>query len=207
MRRLPLASGLKYVRYLRSCQPRENDSDARGKKVESVSKCGSNIQIISEYGGHSNQLGRGRRGDGHEDDEQRSHSATFSEKGDGCVREDKPSGHVCLAHAVRVGGEARVRLEGERGQAHRRGRQPGDSKPRQAADDVARESVDGRGGDRLVVVAIVQEDGAEVADDVDDEEDGALAGLHRQVAPVLVPVDRVRRRGLDQEIVYCARRA
>ena len=38
--------------------------------------------------------------------------------------------------------------------------------------------MDGRGGDGLVVIAVVEKDGAEVADDVDDEEDGALAGTH-----------------------------
>jgi len=61
--------------------------------------------------------------------------------------------------------------------------------------------VDGRSSNGLVVVAVVEEHGAEVADDVDDEEDGTLTRLHCEVAAVLVALHGVPLGSLGERIV------
>ncbi|TLS22301.1 uncharacterized protein PpBr36_09872 [Pyricularia pennisetigena] len=125
----------------------------------------------------------------------------------GRVREHEALGHFAVGHAVRKGREAWAALERDGGQTHRGRGQPGNGEPGQAAEDVARKGVDGRRGDGLVVVAVVEKDGAEVADDVDDEEDGALPGLHRQIAAILVAVDGVAGCCLDEQVVHGRRGA
>ncbi|PNY20567.1 Uncharacterized protein TCAP_07380 [Tolypocladium capitatum] len=159
------------------------------------------VDVVGEDGRRGDELRVEGRRDGQEDHDEGRDGAALAEERDGGVGQGKAGRDVGLAHAVGVGREARAGLEGQRGQAQRRGRQPGDGEPGGAADDVPGEGVDGVRGDGLVVVAVVEEDGAEVADDVDDEEDDAALGAHRQVAAVLVAGDGVRPGGLDEQVV------
>lgn len=98
-------------------------------------------------------------------------------------------------------------LESERSKTHGGGSEPRNSKPRETTENVAGESRDWGRGNGLVVVAIVAEDGAKVADNVDDEEDGSLAAAHGQERAAGVAVDGVELGGLHEEVVDCAGRA
>jgi len=121
------------------------------------------VQIVSADGADGDQLAGGGAGDGHEDNQKSRDSTALAEQGHGGVREHQAGADIAISHAVRVGGEQRRVLHGQGGETHGGGRQPRDGEPAETTNDVAGKGVDGGRGDGLVVVAVVEEDGAEVA--------------------------------------------
>jgi hypothetical protein len=98
---------------------------------------------------------------------------------DGCC-EDEAFGDVARGE---------IEAKGDGGEAHGGGEGERDGKPAEAADDEALDGTLGPGGDGALPIALVKENGAEVADDVDDAEDEATLRRHGEVRAAAVAGD------------------
>ena len=185
------------------------DDDASVGSIDESAAAGVGVEvllvdIIGEDGGNGNQLSRHGRSDSHEDQEQCSGSTTASQHSDGGSGENQASRDISGIHAVWVGGEDGVALEREGSKTHGSGSQPRDGEPGQTTGNVARKGMDWVGGNGLVVVTVIAEDGTEVADNVDNEEDSTLLGLHGEVASASIVLNRMPLGGLNEEVVDLA---
>jgi hypothetical protein len=71
------------------------------------------IHIISKDGRHSNELGRERRGNSHEDDKESGDRTSAAKKGNSGVWNDKSSRDVSRKHASGIGWEDRIGFQSE----------------------------------------------------------------------------------------------
>lgn len=149
------------------------------------------VNVVGIDGRDGNQLSRCSRRDGHEDQDEGADGSGLAQKSNGGVGQNQTGRDIGRVHAVGVGREGRAALKSESTQTHGGGAQPGDGEPGESANNVSGEGGDGVSSNGLVVVAIVHEDSAKVANNVDDEEDDAVLGAHGKVRSLGVAFDRV----------------
>lgn len=89
-------------------------------------------------------------------------------------------------------------LESKTSKPHGRRSEPWNGEPGKTTEDVPWKSRNWRRRNGLVVVPVVEEDSAEVADNIDDEEDRALLGAHGEIAASSIAVDRMPSGGLEE---------
>jgi len=89
-------------------------------------------------------------------------------------------------------------LESKTSKPHGRCSEPWNGEPGETTEDVSWKSRNWRSRDGLVVVPVVEENSAEVADNIDDEEDRALLGAHGEIAASSIAVDRMPSGGLEE---------
>ena len=125
-------------------------------------------------------LGRASGGDGHEEhDGDRRGAALAHEVHSG------GGGHESCASLI--GGDGKVESDG--GETHGGGEGEGDGEPHEAAEKVTLGGGRGLGRDGGLPVGLVDEDGTEVTDNVDNSEDDAALGEHGEVGTTAVVVD------------------
>ncbi|OAR00052.1 hypothetical protein LLEC1_02660 [Akanthomyces lecanii] len=129
-------------------------------------------------------------------------STAFAEQSHGRIRQGQTSRDVGFAHAIRESWESGARLQRQRRETESRGRHERNRQPCETTNDVARQRVCRVGRNGFVKVAVIQEDGAKVANNIDDEKGDAPRRAHGQVASALVARDRVSLARLDEQVVH-----
>mmetsp|Transcript_26656 Transcript_26656/g.89709 ORF Transcript_26656/g.89709 Transcript_26656/m.89709 type:complete len:400 (-) Transcript_26656:657-1856(-) len=138
------------------------------------------VDVVRKHRSHGHRLGRPSRDNGHEEHDRDHQSALGAVQvgGDGGGDE---------ARARLVCGDGQLQSDG--GDAACRGQSKGDGEPDHAAEEVALVRHRRLRSNRGLPVRLVHEDGAKVADDVDDAEHEARLGQHGQVRPARVARD------------------
>jgi len=135
------------------------------------------VHIVRKQGGDGNLLGGARGHDGHEehDGDRSGTTLTHQVGGDG-------GRHETLTSFVR--GDRQVESDG--GETHGGGEGEGDGEPNETAEEVTLGGGARLGRDGGLPVRLVDENGTEVTDDVDDTEDDTTLREHGQVRALLV---------------------
>ena len=165
------------------------------------------VDIVRPDRRHRNQFGRRCGGDDHEDKQKRGASSAFAQQRRSSIEQDQAGANIGMGHAVGIGWENRVVLEGQSGETHCRRTKPRDRKPGETSHHVSGQSVDWRGGDRLVIVPVVLRTRFRSCQRFDDEEDSSLVTLRGKIAAVFVARHRVSFGGVNQEFPDFARRS
>mmetsp|Transcript_7731 Transcript_7731/g.31984 ORF Transcript_7731/g.31984 Transcript_7731/m.31984 type:complete len:582 (-) Transcript_7731:640-2385(-) len=152
------------------------------------------VDVVRRDRRDRDRLGRARRDDGHEE-----HDGDH-ERALGAVDVRRDGGrHEARAGLAGVDGE----LERGGSEAARRREGEGDGEPDEAAEHVPLVRRGGLGRDGRLPVRLVDEDRAEVADDVDDAEHEPRAREHREVRAA--PVARHRATRVPRRVVVVVR--
>lgn len=150
------------------------------------------VDVVGEEGGDGHELRGAGGGDGHEEHGEEEHGAGVAHERGGGGRRDEALGRL-------VGGDGEV--EGERAESERGCQRERHSEPHQAAQQVPLVRRRRPSGDRAHPVPVVDEDGAEIADDVDDAEDEAAGAKHGEVGALQVAMDGTARLAVVYELV------
>ena len=135
------------------------------------------VDIVSEQGGDGNLLGRASGHDGHEKhDRDRGGTTLTHQVGSDGRRHETRAGFA--------GGHRQVESDG--GETHGGGEGERNGEPNETTEEVTLGGGGRLGRDGGLPVRLVNEDGTEVTDNVNDTEDDATFRKHRQVGALLV---------------------